>query len=34
VLQDGKILNDQEAAGYMTYVSVPFWKWMEDASFA
>ena len=34
VIQDGKILNDQESAGYMTYVSVPFWKWFEDSSYA
>jgi hypothetical protein len=32
-LQDGRILNE-EASGYMTYVTVPFWKWFEDVGYA
>jgi hypothetical protein len=33
VLQDGRILNE-EAFGYMAYVTVPFWKWFEDVGYA
>jgi len=33
MLRDGKILNEN-ALGYMAYVSVPFWKWFEDPGYA
>jgi len=33
VLRDGVILNE-EASGYMAYVSVPLWKWVEDIGYA
>jgi hypothetical protein len=34
VLQDGRLLNPEEASGLMAYVSVPFWKWFEDVGYA
>jgi hypothetical protein len=34
VIRDGKLLNKEVSAGYMAYVSVPFWKWFEDAGYA
>jgi hypothetical protein len=33
VLRDGRILNE-EASGYMAYVTVPVWKWFEDIGYA
>jgi hypothetical protein len=33
-IRDGIIMNEQETTGYKTYVSVPFWKWFEDSSYA
>ncbi len=33
VIRDGKVLND-EAAKYMAYVAVPFWKWFDDPGYA
>ena len=32
-MKDGQILNE-EAEEYITYVSVPFWKWFDDAAHA
>jgi hypothetical protein len=33
MMRDG-VLMDAEAAGYMAYVAVPFWKWFEDVGYA
>ena len=32
-MKDGQVLNE-EAREYITYVSVPFWKWFDDSAHA